>query len=328
MNNTNTLNNTQEIELESSTTIYEGHSHSFDVGIAKSLGMNAAVVFNHIVYWLKINASKGHNIHEGKVWMYESRQEISDFLEYISPDSVERAINKLIDSGLLIKGNFSPDPMKRTRWFTVENQKILEIKKSITKVRQRTMDCAPAHNASGIGAQCIYKEQEEHLQEEQQQQEPVAVVVSSEKKKMKKEELPKVYTCLNQISIDPHVKVRLTKKYTKEEVSYAVACLKVELAKGTVDSMAAWLTWACENPPEVTVPKEERLAATVSENKSYAKRYDGEQYKDYTITALNEHVEIGAPAYSKGLRVIEYSDPKFMQKFHDLLERYEFRRLK
>ena len=63
-------------------------------------------------------------------------------------------------------------------------------------------------------------------------------------------------------------------------------------------------------------------------NRTYAKRYDCEQYKEYVINALSDHVEIGAAAYAKGMKHLKYDDPKFMEKFHDLLERYEFRRLK
>jgi hypothetical protein len=38
--------------------MYSGQSFSYDSGIADTLGLHAAIVFNHIVYWLRHNAKK------------------------------------------------------------------------------------------------------------------------------------------------------------------------------------------------------------------------------------------------------------------------------
>ena len=128
-NNTSSANSQVQ---ENTCQIYEGHSHSFDTGIAKKLGLNAATVFNHIVYWLRINAKKKINIHDGTVWMYESRKEIAEFLEYLTEQQVKDAISKLFEAGLLIKGNYSKSPMDRTTWYSVSNQEILGIQKILT----------------------------------------------------------------------------------------------------------------------------------------------------------------------------------------------------
>lgn len=148
--------------------IFSGHSHSFDVGIAKELGINAAVIFNHIVYWLRVNAAKGHDIREGKVWMYERQQDMADFFEYLSLDDVKKAMVKLIDSGLLIKGNFNPNPFDKTGWYTTADQNIIHVKKSSTKVPNGTIGGAKRHDPGCHLAPCI-------IQEDKQQDNTVCI---------------------------------------------------------------------------------------------------------------------------------------------------------
>jgi hypothetical protein len=108
---------------ESIQNIISGHSISFDTGIAKSLGVNAALIFNHIVYWLKVNASKKDAVLiEDKIWMYETQKDIAAYFEFLTEDEVQKAIKKLLDAGLLIKGCFNKNVFDRTNWYTTSDQ--------------------------------------------------------------------------------------------------------------------------------------------------------------------------------------------------------------
>lgn len=120
--------------------IISGYSHTFDTGIAQGLGLHSAIVYNHIIYWLRINANKSSekaNFHEGKFWMYETRKEMSDFFGYISEDEIYKAIKKLVEAGLILKGNFNKSAFDKTLWYTVTDQELIKpkdkIKKMITK---------------------------------------------------------------------------------------------------------------------------------------------------------------------------------------------------
>lgn len=174
-----------------SSQIISGYSHSFDSGVAIHLGINAAVIYNHIVYWLKTNASKKDaKMIEGKYWMYETMQQMADFLGYLSLDEIKKAMAKLIESGLLIKGCFNSNPFDRTAWYTVPDQSI--IKKTLTKVPIGTITkCQPAlsesanpHFGECATAPCIYTTEEEQEntnieQQQQTEQEGQSVVCSS-----------------------------------------------------------------------------------------------------------------------------------------------------
>jgi hypothetical protein len=164
---------------------FAGHAHSCDVGIACAVGLEAAHVFNHIVYWLKNNAAKNKSkIINGRHWMYETQKEISDCLGYLSEDQVCRAIKKLVDFGLILAENHHEDKFKKTNWYAIFDDQIylkdLGNKKMFTKPRNRgivdeqeiprenasTDDfqrSAKSRNGNRESAECIYKEQEDKL---------------------------------------------------------------------------------------------------------------------------------------------------------------------
>ena len=131
--------------------IISGHSNSFDTGIARALGLNAAIVFQHIVYWLRVNSKKKDaELIEGKYWMYETQKEIASYFEYISEDEVYKAIKKLVESGILIKSCLNPNPFDRTSWYTTSDQSIFldkpKLKESLRSRQSTESDSVSERN--------------------------------------------------------------------------------------------------------------------------------------------------------------------------------------
>lgn len=143
---------------QAATSSYSGHSHSFDVGIAKLLGVNAAIVFNHIVYWLRINAAKGSNFIDGRTWMYETQAEMAAFLEYMTLEEVKKAVVKLLDAGLLIKGNYNKNAFDKTSWYTTSDKEIIEIKKTLSKAPYGAIDNAVGRDPLRPTAPSLYRQ--------------------------------------------------------------------------------------------------------------------------------------------------------------------------
>ena len=144
-----------EVIENTSQNIISGHSHSFDTGIAKALGFTAAVIYNHILYWLRYNACKSDaQMIDGKYWMYEKQQQIADFLEYLTIDDVKKAMVKLLNAGLIIKGNFNSNPFDKTAWYTIPDQS--KIKKTLTKVPIGTIASANPHHPECESAPSLY----------------------------------------------------------------------------------------------------------------------------------------------------------------------------
>lgn len=97
-------------------------THSFDTEIAAEVGINAAVVFQHILFWITKNAAngdRGKHFREGKWWTYQSARGMALLFPYMSEHQVRRAVDRLEEAGLIMTGNFNQSSYDRTRWFCV-----------------------------------------------------------------------------------------------------------------------------------------------------------------------------------------------------------------
>jgi hypothetical protein len=94
-------------------------THSFNVEIAQEYGMNAAVIFNNIFYWCEHNRANGKHEHDGLFWTYNSRKAFAELFPYLSERQVRTALDKLIEEGLIVTGNYNTDPRDRTTWYAV-----------------------------------------------------------------------------------------------------------------------------------------------------------------------------------------------------------------
>jgi hypothetical protein len=150
---------------------FNGHSHSCDQGLACIVGLEAAHVFNHIIYWLRINAKKeSARIIDGKHWMYETQKEIAEFLGYLNEDQVCRAIKKLVDSGILIAENHNSNKFLKTNWYTVVDQELItgnpEIKKTPSIPQKCGIDTSNLRNPNRKFAESIICTKEEQIKKQ------------------------------------------------------------------------------------------------------------------------------------------------------------------
>ena len=93
--------------------------HSFDPNVARLVGLNAAVIFQNIVFWCERNAVKGRNVHDGNVWTYNSVKEFGDLFPYLTAKQVRLSLEKLEENGLLVSSNFNADARDRTKWYAL-----------------------------------------------------------------------------------------------------------------------------------------------------------------------------------------------------------------
>ena len=128
--------------------------------LARALGLNEALVLQQINYWIEINKKSGKNYHDEKYWTYNSIRawQENDF-DYMSVDTVKRTFAKLEKAGYLLAGNYNKDPRDKTKWYTINDEKLeelyLELNKKklkhersiLEKESQNTM-----HNALGQNA--------------------------------------------------------------------------------------------------------------------------------------------------------------------------------
>lgn len=96
--------------------------HSFDPEIAKQVGLNAAVIYQNICWWIEKNAANGRNIHDGRVWTYNSIPAFEELFPYLTEKQIRTALMKLEDAPLLVVGNYNKDGRDRTKWYALVHE--------------------------------------------------------------------------------------------------------------------------------------------------------------------------------------------------------------
>ena len=91
--------------------------HTFEPEIAGRVGVNAAVLYQNILFWTEKNRANGKHIHDGLSWTYNSVSAWCELFPYLSDKQIRTALGKLVDEGLLVTGNYNRMPMDRTKWY-------------------------------------------------------------------------------------------------------------------------------------------------------------------------------------------------------------------
>jgi hypothetical protein len=120
-----------------STTKKETSMHSFDPEIAKKVGVNAAVIYQNIVWWTQKNAANNKHHHDGRHWTYNSIKAFDVLFPYLTTAQIRRALEKLETSGLLLSGTFNKIGYDRTKWYCPSEQiHLSEIANGFVRNRQ------------------------------------------------------------------------------------------------------------------------------------------------------------------------------------------------
>ncbi len=96
--------------------------YSFDGDIARAAGVNAALLFECISFWLIVNRKHKRNEIENKNWVYMSAHDFTEKLPFLSESQVRTALDKLIGLGILIRDNHNRLSYDKTSWYTVSDE--------------------------------------------------------------------------------------------------------------------------------------------------------------------------------------------------------------
>ncbi|MCO6528633.1 MAG: hypothetical protein J6565_07590 [Lactobacillus sp.] len=96
----------------------------FNSKLADKIGLTKATIITQIDYWLK----RTNNVYDGKKWVYNSLKDWhkQDF-HFLSLNTMINAFNSLENMGLLITGNFNKMKIDRTKWYTINYDKLAEL---------------------------------------------------------------------------------------------------------------------------------------------------------------------------------------------------------
>ncbi len=107
---------------------HESIHHSFDINLATKLGgVDLAIFYHHISYWIAYNTRTNKNFRDGKYWTYQTFEDLHGHFPYWSIKQLRLIVEKLTKAGILIKGNFNDNRYLHTIWYTIDSQKVESI---------------------------------------------------------------------------------------------------------------------------------------------------------------------------------------------------------
>lgn len=96
--------------------------HMFDPQIAKEYGVNAAIIFQNLAYWIEHNRANETNFHDGRYWTYNSVRAFAKPFPYLTDKQIRGALKKLEDGGMILVGNYNKSAYDRTSWYALSEK--------------------------------------------------------------------------------------------------------------------------------------------------------------------------------------------------------------
>jgi len=85
--------------------------------LAKEYGFPTAIMFNHICFWLEVNKRNKHNKLNGKYWVNQTFDEMSQKMSLLTSKQVRTGIEKLVEAGFLIAEKNALADNKSANWY-------------------------------------------------------------------------------------------------------------------------------------------------------------------------------------------------------------------
>ena len=92
-------------------------THQFDVDIALEYGIEEAIIIDKFVGWIQHNMANGKNYHDGRTWTFNSAKAYADIFPYMTESKIKRVIARLVEQGVIAKGNYNENQYDRTSWY-------------------------------------------------------------------------------------------------------------------------------------------------------------------------------------------------------------------
>ena len=93
--------------------------HSFDIDIAKELGILEAILLNNLWFRKEKNKANNVNFYDGCYWTYNSTRAFNELFPYVSQRQIQNALKKLIEKEILKTGNYNKIAYDRTLWYEI-----------------------------------------------------------------------------------------------------------------------------------------------------------------------------------------------------------------
>lgn len=105
--------------------LFDEHPILVDRELASVIGLNEAIVLQQLNYWLHSKSAKQIN---GRLWVYNTYDNWrKDNFPFWSRNTIRRAFDSCIKRGLIITGNFNKAGFDKTKWYSIDIEKLDEV---------------------------------------------------------------------------------------------------------------------------------------------------------------------------------------------------------
>ncbi|MBP0725564.1 replication protein [Bacillus sp. RG28] len=88
--------------------------------LATCIGLNKSIILQQLHYWLK----KSKHIKNGRKWIYNTYEEWEPQFPFWSNKTIRRTITALETDGIIISKNFNQKKSDKTKWYTIDYEKL------------------------------------------------------------------------------------------------------------------------------------------------------------------------------------------------------------
>jgi acid phosphatase class B len=99
--------------------------YTFNEDIAIDVGIEEAMMFSNLYFWIEKNEGKEDHLHEGKYWMYCTVREFADKYPFWSEAQIKRILKNLKNKDYIETGEFNKWNPDRTKWYTITEKGLL-----------------------------------------------------------------------------------------------------------------------------------------------------------------------------------------------------------
>ena len=95
------------------------NSHSFSVELAIELGVEKAIILQHLWFWHQKNKANEQNYHDGAYWTYNTAKAFNEIFPYIKEKKIYSILKSLEEDGFIKTGNYNKVKFDRTKWYAL-----------------------------------------------------------------------------------------------------------------------------------------------------------------------------------------------------------------
>ena len=99
--------------------------------LACEIGLNEAIILQQMHFWLNRKTAQER---EGRYWVYNSYEGWREQLPFWGLNTIRRAIANLEKKGLLVTGNFNKFKGDKTKWYSINYDKLQELQEKMEEV--------------------------------------------------------------------------------------------------------------------------------------------------------------------------------------------------